>query len=216
MAKQSPATGGFRLARIQYNSPLRNQNLYFSHRYDIKLIKQHIYTPGPYKDSYCKLFCSTHGVIAEITDNDFYVYDSGSFIDICVNVPDNFSRIVVEIETNEPGSVSLKCDSFSLTGLTRLIVPNPVINSMYNKLNGKTYSYYQDFSVTTTLKLNNIDTFQLSIGGDIAVISGNAVVKSPTNWTLTKGTDITVIGELIGSNYSVITPSNYRGTVVLY
>jgi hypothetical protein len=216
IGKQSPASGGLRIARIQYTSTLRNQNLYFSHRYNIKVSKYHIYTPGNYTDSYCKLYVSTNGIVAEVTDNAFYIYDSGTYIDICINISDSYSRIEVEFETKEIGSVSLKCDSYSLTGLTRLLIPNPTLNSMFNKLYGRTYSYYQDYSITTTVKLNNTDTFQLAINGDVAVIVGNAIGKSPINWTLTKGTDIIVGGETIGSNYAITTPSNFRGTILFY
>jgi hypothetical protein len=216
MAKQNPASGGFRIARIQYTSALRNQNLYFSHRYNIKVSKGHPYSTGGYADSYCKLYCSTNGIMAEVTDSTFYIYDSGTYIDICINLTDTFSRIEVEVETKEVGSVTLKCDGYSLTGLTRLLIPNPTINSMFNKLNGKTYSFYQDFSTTSTIKLNNIDTFQLAIGGDTAVIVANSIAKSPTNWTLTKGTDITIAGETIGSNYTITTTASYRGTLVMY
>jgi hypothetical protein len=215
-AKQNPVSGGFRLARIQYTSSLRNQNLYFSHRYNIKVSKQHLYSSANLVDSYCKLFCSTNGVVAEVSDNSFYIYDSGTYIDICINLSDTFSRVVAEVDTIEIGSVSLKADAYSLTGLTRLLIPNPTVNSMFNKLYGKIYSYYQDFSTTTTVKLNNVDTFQIAIGGDVAVIAGNSIAKTPTSWTLTKGTDIVVATETIGSNYTITTPSNYRGTVVFY
>jgi hypothetical protein len=216
MAKQNPASGGFRIARIQYTSSLRNQNLYFSHRYNIKVNKQHLYSPGNQTDSYCKLYCSTNGVFAEVTVNAFYIYDSGTYIDICINLSDAFSRIVVEVETMEIGSVTLKCDSYSLTGLSRLLIPNPTLNSMFNKLQGKNYSYYQDFSTTTTIKLNNVDTFQIAIGGDVGVIASNSIAKAPTNWTLTKGADISIGGEIVGSNYTITTTASYRGTVVFY
>jgi hypothetical protein len=216
MGKQNPASGGFRVARIQYTSTLRNQNLYFSHLYYIKVRKYHIYTPGNYVDSYLRLFASTNGVVAEVTDNTFYILDSGTYLDIAINLGDGFSRVEVEVETKEVGSVNLKCDGASLTSYTRLLIPNPTLNSMFNKLSGKTYSYFQDFSATTTIKLNNMDTFQLSINGDLAVIVANAIGKSPTSWTLTKGADITVAGEVIGSNYTIVTPSNFRGTLIFY
>ena len=44
MSKQNPQPGtGLRIARIQYTSPLRNQNLYFNHRYIISVKRENLY-----------------------------------------------------------------------------------------------------------------------------------------------------------------------------
>jgi hypothetical protein len=214
MCKQNLPSGAIRLCRIQYTSALRNQNLYYSHKYRIRLTREYIYTPGGYTDSYMDLYISTNGLVAEVTDNSFYVVDSGTYLDILANIDQSYYRVTCEVDCKEVGSVTLKLDVSTFVGATRLLIPDGTLTSMYNKIAGKNYSLYMDYSQSKVIKLNNHDTFILSINGDSAVIVGNAIGFAPTNWTLTKGSDITIGGTVVGSNYTVATSGIFRGTLL--
>lgn len=214
--KQTNFNGGFRIARIQYHSNLKNQNLYSSHRYKIKVVREHVYSPSGYiNEIYCVLYCSKNGIVAEVTNNDFYIIDNGNFVDVCLHLNDNFTRLHIEIETSEIGSVSMKLDKFDISNATRLKILNPVSNSMFNKLNGINFCYYHDYSTTIKVKLNNTESFKIDINGDYGIIMSNSVAKSPNNWTLTKGDDILINGEIIGSEYILTTPYNHKGIAII-
>lgn len=216
MSKQNPQPGtGLRIARIQYTSPLRNQNLYFNHRYNISVKRENLYAK-PYKDTHAMIHVSTNGLVANVSNNNFYIKDSGSYIDIAIPVDANVARLVCEIETEEVGSVTMKCDVCNLSDYTRLDIMNPTLNSMFDNSFGTPYSVYLDYSQSKTIKLNSFETVAISMNGDMAIVSLNEIVQNPKNWTLTKGNDITVNSIVVGSEYTITSTSSFRGTVLLH
>ena len=216
MSKQNPQPGtGLRIARIQYTSPLRNQNLYFDHRYNISVKRENLYFKS-YKDTHAMIHISTNGLVANVSNNNFYIKDSGSYIDIAIPVDANVARLVCEIETEEVGSVTMKCDVCNLSDYTRLEIKNPTLNSMFDNSFGTPYTFYLDYSQSTTIKLNSFETVVISMGGDMAIVSLNEIIQNPKNWTLTKGDDITVNSNVVGSNYTINSSSSFRGTVLLH
>lgn len=215
MSKQNPKGSGLRIARIQYTSPLRNQNLYFDHRYNISVKRENLYVKS-YKDIHAMIHVSTNGLVANVSLNNFYIKDSGTYIDIAIPVDANVVRIVCEIETEEVGSVTMKCDACNLTEYTRLQIINPSLHSMFDNSFGTPYAFYLDFSQSATIKLNSFETVAISMNGDTAIVSSNEIFQKPKNWTLTKGNDIIINSLVVGSEYTIESSSSFRGTVLLH
>ena len=216
MSKQNPKPGaGLRIARIQYTSPLRNQNLYFSHRYNISVKRENLYVKS-YKDTRAMIHVSTKGLVANVSNNNFYIKDSGTYIDIAIPVDTNVARIVCEIETEEVGSVTMKCDVCNLTEYTRLQIKDPSLHSMFDISFGTPYDFYLDFSQSVTIKLNSFGMFAISMNGDTAIVLRNEIIQEPKDWTLTKGNDIIIDSLVVGSEYTIESSSSFRGTVLLH
>ena len=216
MCKQNPKPGtGFRIARIQYTSPLRNQNIYFNHRYNITVKRESLYVTS-YKDTHVMLHVSKNALLANVSNNNFYIKDSGSYVDIAIPVDANVARLICEIEGEEIGAVTMKGDVCSLSDYTRLDIMNPTLNSMFDNSFGTPYTIYLDFSKSLKIKLNSFETVALSMNGDVAIVAANEIVQEPTNWTLTKGEDIIVNSIVVGSEYTIESSSSFRGTVLLH
>lgn len=191
-------TNFIRICRIQYNSKLMNQNLYFNHHYIIKWKMNRIYEPGilsNIKERIMDLFISNSGEIVFTNDNSIFIKktttENNSYIDIGYQIESYDTNIEVEILTPNAGSVKFYCDKATNGEYTRLNFFGTNTNVLLHNGNVRSFlAYNGNTNFTTSIEDVRITDMRT---GNIAYVLKDGVVRNGDNTsftvTITSSTD---------------------------
>lgn len=201
--KKNLNTNFIRICRIQYNSKLRNQNLYFNHHYIIKWRMNKIYTPGilsNIKERIMDLFISNQGEIVFTNSSDIFIKkttsENNSYIDIGYQIDSYDTNIEVEILTPNEGSIKFYCDKATIGEYTRLNFFGTNTNVLLHNGNARTFLAYNG---NTNITISNEDIRITDMrNGNIAYITKDGDIRNGDNTSFTVTiTSTTDYGKLI-------------------
>lgn len=182
-----------RIARIQIDSPIRPQNMYFNHYYKFVCHLDNIYDPQAINyinDLILEIYCNKTNQYYFTNSRDFYcklvTNETQTYLDIGMQISSYSTNIMIDLDTVNSGGVTFYGAVESNSGYTRI---DYLSNNQYMCFKGgKQYIYRVAGNYTITLPKTNTLIKDVLHDVESCVISTDIFNDDNDSWTLTEGT----------------------------